>query len=74
MEKLEINQLILWWSDNFYQAGKRSEVTPTALLRRHGEKKYKHALLPFMIFYAGELFVTGKYCSYQRETPRERKS
>lgn len=74
MGKLEPYQLILWWNHRFYQARERAEITPAAFSIRHGEKKYKQVWLPFMIFYVAELFVTGKYCSCQRETPREMKS
>lgn len=47
---------------------------PAAFSIRRGEEKYKQVLLPFMIFYMAEQFVTGKYCSCQREIPREMKS
>lgn len=63
-----------WWNYNFYQSGERPEITPAAFSIRCREKKYKQVLLPSMIFYTAELFVTGKYCLCQRETPREMKS
>ena len=66
---------------NLYQAGERSgkkkkttTTTPAAFSIRCGEKKYKQVLLSFMIFYVTEQFVPGKYCSCQREIPREMKS
>lgn len=74
MGKPDTNQCIMWWNYNSHHAGERSEMTPAALSIRCGEKKYKQGLLLFMIFYVAELFVAGKYCSCQRETPREMKS
>lgn len=60
---------------NLYQAEERSEKkTPEAFSIRCGEEKCKPVLLPFMIFYMAEQFVTGKYCSCQTEIPREMKS
>lgn len=61
---------------NLYQVGERSEKKkiPVAFSIRRGEEKYKQVLLPFMIFYMAEQVVTGKYCSCQREIPREMKS
>lgn len=74
MGKPETNQFIMWWDYNSHHAGERSEITLAALSIGCREKKYKQGLLPFMIFYVAELFVAGKYCSCQGETPREMKS
>lgn len=63
-------QLIPGWR----KVWEKKKKTLAAFSIRRGEKKYKQVLLPFMIFYVAEQFVTGKYCSCQREIPREMKS
>jgi hypothetical protein len=75
MEKLETNWFFLWWNSIYTRLEKDlKKKIPAAFSIRRGEEKYKQVLLPFMIFYMAEQFVTGKYCSCQREIPREMKS